>query len=345
MHDPPHSSEQDAHWMRAALVEAARGVGVTSPNPPVGAVIVRDGVALAAGYHAKAGGPHAEAAAIAALPSPDAPRGATLYVTLEPCSTHGRTPPCTGAIIGAGIGRVVYGARDPNPHHAGAADRVLGAAGIAVQAGVLAAECEALIRPFSKWIRTGLPWVVLKAAMSLDGRITRPPGEGQWLTDAAARADAMALRAQADAILVGANTVREDDPQLTLRGEAVPAGKAQPWRAVVSRSGDLPPGSYLFTDEHRDRTLVYSDAGEALCDLARRGCTAVLAEGGGQLHAALLAGRFADEAVLYYAPSFCGAGCTPGIGALEASVSLKNVATRQIGDQVVVAGEIGYPPV
>ncbi|HWB60221.1 MAG TPA: bifunctional diaminohydroxyphosphoribosylaminopyrimidine deaminase/5-amino-6-(5-phosphoribosylamino)uracil reductase RibD, partial [Chthoniobacteraceae bacterium] len=193
----------DEKYMRLALREAAKGIGHTSPNPAVGAVLVsRAGKILARGWHHAAGCPHAE---IEALGKTRHARGATLYVTLEPCSTRGRTPPCTEAIIAAGIARVVIGAIDPNPAHAGRAVKILKRAGIAVTTGLLAAECAALNRPFNKWIVTGMPYVYAKAGMSLDGRIARQPGEGQWITSPASRAHVQKLRARVDAILIGAS--------------------------------------------------------------------------------------------------------------------------------------------
>lgn len=296
----------DAKWMRLALDEARRGLGLTSPNPCVGAVLVKGDRLFSSGWHRQAGGPHAE---VEALRGQDA-RGGTLYVTLEPCSTHGRTPPCVDAIIAAGVKQVIWGADDPNPQHAGRARELLTISGIAVKSGVLEPECRELIAPFSKLITTGLPWVIAKAGMSLDGRITRPAGESQWLTGEAARADAMKLRVQCDAIVVGAETVRCDNPALTLRGPDIPHGKQQPWRVVLTRSGNLPPGAQIFTDAHQDRTLVMCDQPlqSVLKSLAARGAMSVLIEGGGTVLATAFADRLVDEAVLYVAPLISGSG-------------------------------------
>ena len=223
-------------WMHRAIEEAGKGIGRTSPNPPVGAVIVRDGVELGAGWHRAAGQPHAEREAMRAVRSTygdDAMKGATIYVTLEPCSTQGRTPACTDGVIEAGISQLVYAVADPNPAHAGRADEVLRGHGIDVVAGVLADEGERLIRPFSKVQRCGLPWVMLKTAMSLDGRLTRPPGESMWLTGSEARAEVQQLRASADAILTSGETVRRDRPRLDLREPSLLEGRDQPWRVVT----------------------------------------------------------------------------------------------------------------
>jgi diaminohydroxyphosphoribosylaminopyrimidine deaminase/5-amino-6-(5-phosphoribosylamino)uracil reductase len=303
----------DAHWMRLALAEARRGIGLTGPNPPVGAVIVKGGQLLGSGWHRKAGGPHAEVEALRAAEAahgPEALSGATAYVTLEPCSTHGRTPPCVEALITAGVARAVWGADDPNPQHAGRAREILTDAGIDVLSGVLEEECREIIAPFRKLIATGLPWVIAKAGMSLDGRITRPAGEGQWITGEAARADAMKLRVRCDAIMVGAETVRQDDPSLTLRGPDIPEGKEQPWRVVLTHSGNLPPNAKIFTDGHSHRTLAYRGRPleEILRELAARGVMGVLIEGGGRVLAAAFSERLVDEVVFYTAPLISGSG-------------------------------------
>ncbi|MEY4242774.1 MAG: bifunctional diaminohydroxyphosphoribosylaminopyrimidine, partial [Verrucomicrobiota bacterium] len=204
---------EDEKWMDRALEEARKGVGKTAPNPPVGAVIVKNGVLLGRGWHRAAGRPHAEREALADAErshGSEAVRGATIYITLEPCSTQGRTPPCTQGLMDAGIRRVVYACRDENPAHAGRADELLTKAGIEVLAGVRGEAAERLLRPFFKVRKTGLPWVIWKTAMSLDGRVTRPPGEGQWLTSADSRSDVHRLRSTVDAILTSGETVRRD---------------------------------------------------------------------------------------------------------------------------------------
>ena len=233
----PDCPDPDERFMRLALREAERGRGQTSPNPAVGAVIVKNGRVLARGFHHRAGQPHAEIEALQALGSESRARGATIYVTLEPCSTHGRTPPCTEAIRRAGFARVVIGATDPNPRHAGKAVAILEAAGIVVRPGILSAECAALNPAFNRWIVTGRPWVIAKAALTLDGRLTRPPGEDRWLSGPAARAAGHRLRAQVDAILIGAGTLRADNPRLTVRGVPGADPQRQPWRVVLTRGG------------------------------------------------------------------------------------------------------------
>ena len=334
---------QHTRFMRAALKEALKGVGATSPNPAVGAVIVKNGRILSRGWHQRVGQPHAEVEALRALSSPELARGATLYVTLEPCCTHGRTPPCTAAILAAGIRRVVVGAADPHPAHAGRGLELLRERGVEVETGVLEAECRQLNRAFFKWITTGRPWVIAKAALSLDGRITRVPGEGQWLTGPLARMDAHRLRVRADAVLVGAETVRADDPSLTVRAVPMPPGKSQPWRVVLTQTGNLPAGARLFTDEHRERTLVYQNKPlkavlEELGGVHR--VNTVLAEGGGKILGALFAEGLVDEVCFYLAPLLCGgpslAVAAPG-PRLD-GVTLEETAYKKLGRDLRLSG-------
>ncbi len=340
-------NKTDEKWMRLALAEGERGVGLTSPNPSVGAVIVKEGNVLGKGWHTRAGKPHAEREAIAdALETHSAKdlEGATIYVTLEPCSTFGRTPPCTQGILDMGISRVVYGAEDPNPDHAGAARTILELAGVSVSTGVLQEECEFLIRGFAKKQRTGLPWVILKSAISLDGRITRPPGESQWLTSPESREMVQRLRFEADAVLTGGNTLRIDDPALTIRSsqflDFLESGqKMQPWRMVITRgeASDLPQNSQVFTDKWSDRTLVVGggDLRGALLELAERGCNTVLVEAGGTLMSAFLEAGLADEVAIFYAPLITG-GPDAGFKHLSQDISLKNPQFTQIGDDVLL---------
>jgi diaminohydroxyphosphoribosylaminopyrimidine deaminase/5-amino-6-(5-phosphoribosylamino)uracil reductase len=332
--------------MQMALEQARLGVGLTSPNPPVGAVIVANGEVIGRGYHRKAGMPHAEVEAIidARAHYPEPLLGATIYVTLEPCSTHGRTGPCTEAIRAAGIRRVVWGADDPNPNHAGRARAVLAAAGIAVANGVLKSDCEDLIRPFAKWVTTGLPYVIAKAGQSLDGRITRPAGEGQWITSEAARAHARTLRRQVDAILVGAETVRKDNPNLTLRDGKL-TGKEQPLRVVLTRSGNLPMDAHLFTDAFKDRTLVLRDQDlpAALRTLGQQGVVSVLIEGGGKVLAQAFRGRLVDEVYWYIAPLLCGSGVPAVDDPWGHSVPLTDVKVLPIEDNVCINGRPSWP--
>ncbi len=331
------SLKRDQRYMRRALKEARKGVGRTSPNPAVGAVIVGADKILSVGYHRGAGFPHAEIEAIRAVAKSSKCRGATIYITLEPCSTHGRTPPCTDAIIQAGFRRVVFGATDPNPRHAGRAEKILQSAGVAVTSGILSQECADLNRAFNHWITTGKPWVVAKYASSLDGRLTRRPGEPTWLTRPAARRHAQALRARVDAILVGAATVRADNPQLTVRGIR---GARQPWRVVITRSGRLPKSARLFTDAHRARTLVFRKKSlrTVLRDLGARDVLSVLIEGGGDVLGQAFDHGLVDEVQCYFAPLLVG-GPIPAVGGRgvpsnEARVRLERPRYEKVGPDV-----------
>jgi diaminohydroxyphosphoribosylaminopyrimidine deaminase/5-amino-6-(5-phosphoribosylamino)uracil reductase len=306
------ATPDDTHWMRLAISEAARGVGRTAPNPPVGAVIVKDDTCLGTGWHRAAGMPHAEREAIAdaiARHGREALRGATLYVTLEPCSTHGRTPPCTEGILEAGFARVVYACRDENPDHQGRADAMLQGAGIEVVSGILASDAIVQLRPFFKVRRTGLPWVIWKSAMSLDGRITRPPGEGQWLTCPAARDDVQKLRAEVDAILTSGETVRRDRPALTIRHPELLEGRRQPWRVIFTDAPDsLPRDAPLFENDP-SRTLIHPRHGveTTLRSLAAdHGVLTAMIEAGGVFAAACMEAGLVDEVVIYQAGLLCG---------------------------------------
>lgn len=239
------------------------GLGLTSPNPPVGAVIVRNGALLGQGFHEKAGEAHAERRAIADARSrgnAGLMKGATIYVTLEPCSTVGRTPACTDAIIEAGLARVVYGSTDPDMRHQGRADALLRAAGIEVCPGVCKAACDRFLRSWFHAVMTGRPWVTAKVATTLDGRMTRR--QSFWLSGVKTLQYAHQLRLESDAILIGGNTLRTDDPQLTIRTplKTPSPRKEQPWRIVLTNNMlSLPPMAKLFSDEYHKRTLVWED--------------------------------------------------------------------------------------
>lgn len=330
----------DETFMRAALREAKKGLGNTSPNPAVGAVLVSGGKIISRGFHRQAGAAHAEVECLRKLPV--VPRGATLYVTLEPCSTTGRTPPCTSEIIGTGVSRVVVGAVDPNPLHRGRGIKLLQDAGVVVETGVLAAECAALNRAFNKWIQTRRPYVIAKCGMSLDGRLTAAPNESRWITSAAARQHANARRALVDAILVGAETVRTDNPRLSVRGVA---GARQPWRVVLSRSGSLPRRAHLFSDANADRTIVFSDSSldRVLAELGKRDITSVLIEGGGNLLSQALDARLIDAVEIYLGAVFTGGPVLAfgGTGASNTaeSVRLCDLSYEQIGDDVYMSAQ------
>lgn len=335
---------ENEKWIRVALGEGRKGIGLTAPNPPVGAVIVKDGVEIARGWHHKVGSPHAEKDALSKLKEEEA-RGATVYVTLEPCSTHGRTGACTEALISAGISKVVYGACDPNPSHSGEAEKILEAAGIRVVTGILEEECQHLIRGFSTVQTLGRPWLIAKTAMSLDGRITRPKGEGQWLSGTEAREEVQELRSETDAILTSGETVRRDDPALTLRGAGISSEKTQPWRVVMTQQGFDKRDFQIFEDEWKERTLIFKNQNkyDVLHTLAEQyGVNTVLLEIGGSLLGSFLDEGLVDEWVIYLTPLVTG-GPSVAVGGqgsetLEARLNLKNVRIHQVGRDICARG-------
>jgi diaminohydroxyphosphoribosylaminopyrimidine deaminase/5-amino-6-(5-phosphoribosylamino)uracil reductase len=334
--------DRDERFMRAALTEARRGLGQTSPNPAVGAVlVVRDRI-VARGHHLRAGTAHAEVECLTQF-GKRIPKSATLYVTLEPCSTSGRTGPCTNALIEAGLTKIVIGAVDPNPRHSGRGIQILKEAGLQVRTGVLAHECSALNEAFNKWIQTGHPFVIAKCGMSLDGRLTAPASEGRWLTSVASRRHAQRLRAQVDAILVGAQTIRADNPRLTVRGVR---GAKQPWRVVLSRSGSLPATARILNDHFAARTMVFpkTDLDALLGDLGAKQITSVLIEGGGRMLGQALDRHLIDKVQVYVAPILTGgpivAFAGAGANSTQEAPRLARVRYEKIGQDICVTG---YP--
>ena len=338
------TTDQDKAFMRAALIEAKKGLGRTSPNPAVGAVLVIDSRIVSKGHHREAGRAHAEIECLRDFGAP-IPARATLYVTLEPCSTTGRTAPCTDAIIRAGLKNVVIGATDPNPQHSGRGIVKLRNAGVRVKDGILPKECTRLNEAFNKWIVTGKPFVIAKCGMSLDGRLTRPPDESRWITGREARRDVHRLRARVDAVLVGAETVRADNPRLTVRD--VPRAR-QPWRIVLTRSGQVPRQAHLLSDKFAARTLIYKQKSLAsvLKDLGKRGITSVLIEGGGQILGEALDRRLIDKLQIYLGPILTGGPVLafPGEGAGETvdALRMRAIEYQQIGQTLSIWG---YPEV
>lgn len=329
--------QNDEAWMRRALALARRGEGRTRPNPPVGAVVVRNGRCVGEGWHRKAGGPHAEVYALRAAGAKA--RGATLYVTLEPCSTHGRTPPCTDAILASGIRRVVAAIGDPNPVHRGRGFRILRKAGIETVSGILRREAEDLLAPFASRMTRGRPWVVLKLGATLDGRIADRRGASRWITSSASRRFVQDLRRTADAILVGSETVRTDDPSLLPR----PALGRRPLRVVIDGRGRVPATARVLSDERATDTILavsgacperirarFRSRGASVIQptgsrsrvnlrgllkhLHGLGVLRVLCEGGGEMAGALLRAGLVDELVWFVAPALLGGDAKPALG-------------------------------
>ncbi len=364
------SPRQDEEFMRRALALAARGLGRTSPNPAVGAVLVRGKKIIGEGFHQRAGLPHAEIVALRGVKG--SARGATLYVNLEPCVHYGRTPPCTEAIIAAGIARVVVGMIDPNPVVRGRGVRQLRRAGVEVQTGVLREECERLNEDFAVWVRTGRPFVTLKLAASFDGRIATASGDAKWISGEASRRLVQKLRNNVDAVLVGAETVRIDDPQLTcrMRGGRDPVRVVLDGRLTISPEAQVcvrpsaAPTIVVTTEDWKEaekKKILEGRGVEVWCfpatdgrvrlravleALGQRGIKHVLIEGGGQIAATALAEGVVDKVLFFYGPLLLGGESRPmigpvGIARLVDGVRLHTITVRQLGSDVVVTGYIG----
>ena len=358
-------------FMRLALEEAARGLGRTSPNPVVGAVLVKGGRILARGYHKRAGTPHAEVVAMEAAGSKA--RGADLYTTLEPCDHYGRTPPCSQAILAAGVRRVIVASADPNPRVNGKGVTRLRRAGVEVLTGILKEEADRLNRPFFKAMRTGLPYVTLKAAATLDGKLATATGDSRWVTGEPARAWVHRLRDQVDVVLVGANTARLDNPQLTTR---LPDGQGKdPVRVVVDSHLRLSPQLKVFTQQSPARTVVATledpngrkarrllqagalvwqvpdkegriDLEALLRRIASEGLNHVLVEGGSQVFGSLLREGLADALALFLAPKLVGGDGLSWTGALGVrrmadALHLRDFSLERLGDDVLLQARLG----
>jgi len=359
----------DATYMKLALNLAARGEGWVSPNPMVGAVVVKGGKVVGRGYHRRAGLPHAEVEALRA--AGEAARGAELYVTLEPCNHQGKTPPCTQAILAAGVRRVIIATPDPNPQVTGGGAEFLAARGVDVNVGLLAAEARRVNEAWFHYVNTGRPWVVAKAACSLDGKIATVGGESQWLTGEAARALGRRLRHRVDAIMVGIGTVLADNPQLTTR---LPRGQGNdPIRLVldsrlrlpltarllnldseaptwVACTSQAPPDTIRAMEAQGAQVLVLpADAGRvslpALLDaLGARQVQSLLVEGGAETLGACFDQRLVNQFYFFYAPKILGGQKAPGMVGGHGIVHLgeahiaKNLSVRRVGGDLLVSG-------
>jgi diaminohydroxyphosphoribosylaminopyrimidine deaminase/5-amino-6-(5-phosphoribosylamino)uracil reductase len=330
--------------MSLAVSLAKRALGETSPNPMVGAVIVKNDKVIGKGYHRKAGGPHAE---INAINSSKGDIGnSTLYVTLEPCCTFGRTPPCTGAIIDAGIKKVVVGCLDPNPRHAGKGVDILETAGIEVVVGIKGKECTDLNEAFFHWITTGRPFVLLKMAMTLDGKIATHDGKSKWITGPSARLRVQKLRQWADAIMVGAETARTDKPSLTVREFHK---NRQPRRLIVSRKLTDKDAHGLLCPGEKPEILSASCRQEWIREfkrLGKEGVVSLLAEGGGELAASLLKAGMANKIEFHIAAKILGGrNSRPVVGgenpsSLAEAFNIQNMSVKKMGDDLCISG---YP--
>jgi diaminohydroxyphosphoribosylaminopyrimidine deaminase/5-amino-6-(5-phosphoribosylamino)uracil reductase len=359
--------------MRLALRLARRALGDTAPNPMVGAVLVKHGRVIGQGWHHRAGQPHAEIEALAdARHRGNSPADATLYVTLEPCCTHGRTPPCTEAIKAAGIRHVVVGATDPNPAHAGRGFAILQAADISCQTGVLADPCTELNEAFNHWITHRTPWVVVKAALTLDGKIATASGESKWITSPASRAHAMRLRQASDAVLVGINTVLADDPGLTVRlARRAPGAR---WRVILDSQARTPTTSQVVTDAWAEKTIIVASAGASatrmaalqkrvtvwkapinrqgldlewvLGELGRHNILQLLVEGGGEVNGSFLEQGLAHRVAFFYGPKILGGKTArkgvAGLGAHDWPSVIKLAAPRwrRLGDDLLLTARV-----
>ena len=359
--------------MALALRLAERARGFTSPNPMVGAVVVKDARIVGQGYHRRAGALHAEVEALRKAGA--RARGATLYVTLEPCNHTGRTPPCCDAILAADIARVVIAARDPNPSTDGRGIARLRRAGLAVIAGVLARDAEQMNEPFWKAMRSGMPLVIVKVGQSLDGKIATAGGDSRWITSAAARRTAHAWRSRVDAILVGVQTVMQDDPQLTVRGVAHRPDR--PVKIIVDSRLRTPVGAQCLSTRSPAPSLIVTTIQggrrhqalrrcgaeiltlparrgrvplRRLCQLlVRRDIQSILIEGGGEVVAGALAERIVDRVLFFIAPVLVGGRTAPtsfggaGINRIGHAIRLTDVTYRRVGPDVCVEGRVVYP--
>lgn len=344
-------SSNDADYMQEAISCARNGIGCTRPNPPVGAVVVSSaGQIIGRGFHRKAGTPHAEVNAIRDCGETDL-TDSTLYVTLEPCSTTGRTPPCTDLIIRKRISRVVIGCVDPNPKHAGRGITILKEAGIDVKCGVCEKECRDLITPFASGMLRKRPWLTLKLAMSIDGKIADLTGASKWITGPESRNFVQQLRKEADAIIVGVGTVCADNPELICR---IPNCASEPWRIVVDSTGRTPPTAKILSDAYTSRTIIATtstgtakfaawsrtsiplphvweipadpDGQVDISALMNRltselGIMQALCEGGGQLAGTLLKCGLVDRLIAFHAPLILGADARPSFSNSGISIS------------------------
>ncbi len=331
-------------YMAIAIALAGKAEGMTSPNPIVGAVIVKNGRIVGRGYHKRAGLPHAETKALRQAGAKA--KGATLYVTLEPCDHFGRTPPCTAAIIKSGIKRVVIAMRDPNPANNGNGIKKLNSHGIRTKVGLLAKDAMAMNRPYIKFITKKIPFVTVKVAQSLDGKIATKTGDSKWISSGDSRRYVHELRRIADAVMVGANTVRRDDPLLLSRSR----GK-QPVRVIVSGRSSLPSGAKVYSDSYKSPVIIARpcercggkvDLNKLLKALAKKDITNILVEGGGELIADLVKNNLVDRFLVFIAPKIIGGRDAKtavegnGIEEIKDALRLKNISVKKFKEDILI---------
>ncbi len=361
--------QTDESFMKMALRLAVKAKGRTSPNPLVGAVIVKDGEVVGRGYHKKAGTPHAEINAL--VDAGDAAYGSIIYVTLEPCNHQGRTPPSTQAIMQSGLRRVVVGMADPNPQVAGGGSWFLASQGLEVVSGILEEECRQINRPFEKLITTSRPWVIMKAGVSLDGRIAAENGNPGWITNEKSRKYTHRLRDEVDGILIGIGTALADDPSLTTRLSG--RGHIDPVRIILDADLRLPVNARMLTQDSKAETLIFCginapvekmkdlsragavpivvptandgrlDLNNILLELGKRQMSSIMVEGGSRVHASFLARGLVNQVNLFYGPFFIGSEGVPvadalGLSSVEQAPRLKDITTRRFGNDVMIEG-------
>lgn len=362
------NTDKDIRFMYEALKLAEKGKGFVSPNPMVGAVVVKNGKIVGRGYHRRFGGPHAEVFALASAGKKA--EGATLYINLEPCSTFGKTPPCTKLISESGIKRVVIATKDLNPLHSGRAVKLLNSKNIKVRMGVLEDEAKKLNAPFFKFITKGIPFVTIKVAQSLDGKIATKTGESRWITSPLSREYVQELRFENDAVMVGANTIIADNPRLSCR---VNTGK-QLKKIIVDSKLKIPLNSRIFLRDPEDVIIAATkkapkktidkfkkkgaqillakeknrqvDLKDLMEKLAGLDIASLLVEGGGNLIANLLKEKLADRMLVFIAPKIIGGKDAvtsvegEGINKIDNAIGLKDIRTRRIGKDFVIEGQV-----
>lgn len=354
--------------MKRALTLARRGVGKTSPNPAVGCVIVQNNAIVGEGWHKKAGTPHAEVHAL--RQAGEKARGAEVYVTLEPCSHFGKTPPCADALVAAGVSAVFVGMIDPNPHVSGKGVKILRAAGIEVVSGVLQDECISINRPFIKHISTGMPYLILKSAMTLDGKTATASGDSKWITNEKSRLYVHRIRGMVDGIMVGVGTVVADDPQLTCR---MPGKGRDPVRIVVDSRLRIPLQARILHQESEAKTFIAAvlpdsekmnqlkdlgvevlvckeregrvDLADLMKKLGAMGIQSLLLEGGRELAGEAMRLRLIDKYLLFYAPKLVGGDgiglfAGKGVERMDDAPRLNNIQIRRFGHDLMLEG---YP--